>query len=110
MECAFGGSCTPINLGPENHETLFAIDGSQDLVIDQLVFPGWTPAKVVVGLGDTGGQSLTGISVSVNNGSPIGLSGYWQEINIPFYGQQEIRLGVYSATSRSLRAQWWATS
>ena len=107
--CVGGGTPpTGIDLGPINSETQFSVNGSQDLYIDQLSFTGWTPSNIVVGFGDTNGLSLNGITVSVDGGTPIYLSGYWQTISIPFTNQSLINITVNSATPRALRAQWWA--
>jgi hypothetical protein len=97
----------PINLGPVNTQTNFTANGAQDLVIDQLTFPGWTPTKIVVGIGHTDAQNLSGITVSVSGGAPTSLLGDWQQITIPFTGQSVINVTVTSATSRALRTQWW---
>lgn len=97
----------PINLGPVNTETKFVVSGVQNLVVNALTF-GWSPTQIVVGIGHTDNQTLNGISVSVNGGAPIALSGDWQQINIPYTGQSEINLTVYSPIPRALRTQWWA--
>ena len=108
--CEGGGTPpTGINLGPVNSETHFTVNGSQALYIDQLTFPGWTPSNIVIGFGDTNGLSLNGITVSVDGGAPIYLSGYWQTVSVPFTYQSVINITVNSATSHALRTQWWAS-
>ena len=108
VACTMSTPSELINLGPLNTETLFTVDDSQDLVIDQLTFGGWTPATIVLGIGQTDNQIMDGIVVRVDGGAPIALHGDWQEIEIPFYGQPEINLAVYAAPARDLRIQWWA--
>jgi len=104
--------CNPppmtINLGAVNNETDFLMNGRQPLVINQLTFSGWTPGQIVVGIGHDDAPNLNGVSVSVNGGAPVALSGDWRTITIPFTGQSAINLTVYSATTRALRIQWWA--
>lgn len=104
--------CNPppmaINLGAVNNETDYSLSGTQPLLINQLKFSGWTPTKIVVGIGHTDAANLSGVSVSVNGGALIALSGDWQQITIPFTGQSTINLTVYSTTPRALRTQWWA--
>lgn len=108
VQCSAGTpDPTPINLGPLNAETKFIVSGAQNLVIDALTF-NWSPSRIVVGIGHTDNQTLNGISVSVNGGAPVALSGDWQQISIPYFGQPEIHLTVYSSTPRALRTQWWA--
>jgi hypothetical protein len=107
-KCGPGGTPTPINLGPLNQQTTFTVNGAQALVIDQLTFSGWTPTRIVVGIGHTDTQTLDGVSVSVSGGSTTALSGDWQTITIPFTGQSVINLTMNSATSHALRTQWWA--
>lgn len=108
VPCTAGDPNQPIDLGPVNAQTELPVVGSQDLVIDQLTFSGWNPAKIVVGFGHTDPQPLDGVSVRVEGGGSIPLTGHWQTIEIPFNGQSAIHLTVYSATPRSLRTQWWA--
>ncbi len=107
-QCGPGAPPTAINLGPVNYETKFPVNGTQDLVINQLTFNGWTPTQIVVGIGHTDAPTLNGVSVSVNGGAPTALFGDWQTITVPFTGQSAINLTVTSATPRALRTQWWA--
>jgi hypothetical protein len=51
---------------------------------------------------------MSGVSVSVNGGAAVNLTGDWQSITIPYTGQTSINLTVYSATPRALRTLWWA--
>ncbi len=97
-----------INLGPVNTQTMFTVNGTQALIIDQLTFPGWTPGQIVIGFGHTDAPVLDGVSVSVNGGPAIALSGHWYTISVPFTGQAAINLTVTSATPRALRTDWWA--
>ena len=89
--------------------TNFEVDGSTDLIIDQLNL-GWTPNYVVVGIGPTDGQPMDGMSLIIDEGAPISLSGWWQQEKIPFTSQSEISLTVTSFSSRQMRIQWWATN
>ncbi len=107
IECVDNGTGSVINLGPVNSETLYTVEGTQSLVIDQLAFTGWTPNKVVVGFATTDGQPLNGIAVSVNGNPPIPLYGDWQTIEIPFNYQPVINMTVSGGT-KYLRTQWWA--
>lgn len=107
-QCGPDAPPTAVNLGPVSSETTYTVTGAQGLVIDALSFGGWTPARIVVGFGQTDGVSMTGMSVSVNGGTPVSLNGNWQTIAIPYTGQTSIQLTVYSSTPRDLRTQWWA--
>ena len=107
-QCGPSAPPTPIDLGPVNHETPFSMNGTQTLVINQLTVSGWTPSQIVVGFGHTDSPALNGVSVSVNGGAPVALSGQWQTISIPYTGQSAINLTVTSASPRALRTQWWA--
>ncbi len=106
-QCGPGEAPTPINLGAVNAETTFTVNGAQPAVVNQLTF-GWTPVRIVVGFGATDNLPLNGVSVSVNGGAPVNLSGNWQTIQIPFTGQSSINLTVFSSTPRGIRTQWWA--
>jgi Ca-dependent carbohydrate-binding module xylan-binding/Putative metal-binding motif len=98
----------PINLGPVHNETKFTFSGNLSSVINQLTFNNWTPGQIVVGIGHTDAFPLNGVSVRVNGGMPIALSGDWQTINIPYTGQSVINLTFSSTTTRAIRTQWWA--
>jgi hypothetical protein len=106
-QCGGGEPPTAINLGAVNAETTFTVNGVQPAVVNQLTF-GWTPARIVVGFGATDSLPLNGVSVSVNGGAPVNLTGNWQTIQIPFTGQSSINLTVFSSTPRGIRTQWWA--
>lgn len=97
-----------INLGPIHTQTVYPVDGTQDLVIDQLGGLEWA-SKIVVGFADVGGGLISGITVSVDSGPPTTLWGYWDTIEIPFSGQTRIDLTVVAPPpARNLRTQWWA--
>lgn len=98
-----------LNLGPVNTQTIYTVSGSRDLIINQLDFSDWNPpaTRVFVSFAAVDGGLIDGISVSVDGGPAINLSGYYQEIQIPLVGQPEIHLTVNSPT-RELRTQWWA--
>jgi hypothetical protein len=101
---------TGIDLGILNTRTNFTVDVTQALFIDELTFSGWTPTKIVVGIGSSDGRTMNGMTVSVNGGVPIALTGYWQQIEIPFVGQSLINLTVSdpAAGTRAMQIQWWA--
>ena len=99
-----------VNLGPVNAETNTTVDGYLDIVIDQLDFYNWTPSKIVIGISPTDNQTMDGMSTSVSGGSKATLSGWWQQIDIPFNNQDSIKMTIKSTSLRRLRTQWWATN
>ena len=106
MACGGGGSGAPINLGAVNSQNYCTVNGTQDLIIDQLSF-GWTPSKIVVGFAATDNMPLNGVTVAEGGNPAVALSGDWDTIEITFTNQPVINLTV-SGASRALRTERWA--
>ena len=102
------GSAPKRDLGGVNAETPLSVGGCQNLVIQDLEFTGWTPSTIVVGIASNDNRPMDGLSLNLDDGTIIDLSGYWLQVEIPFGNQSEINLKVTSTEQRDLRVQWWA--
>ncbi len=94
------------NLGPEHTTTVVVVDGDALLTIDQ--WPeGWTPGEIAVGFSPVDGEVMDGMSVTMG-GQTTPLGGWWQQVNVPYTGQDEILIALHAPTEREITVQWWA--
>ena len=121
MEC-HGGWCDNMSLFCCNYEPItavtipmntrvsFELDGTVDLVINDLTF-GWPVTEIVIGIAQTDATVLDGITMYVD-GAPHPLTGWWdQNTVIPFTGQTSFSLELDNGSAvnpRQLEIQWWA--
>ena len=97
-----------VDLGTEHTTTSIVVDGSLILGITDRPDWGWTPGSIVVGFSSIDGLPLDGMSVTVD-GETRALSGWWQQLTIPYTHQDRILLELNSAEERTVSVQWWAT-